>query len=414
MKNLILFLWFLYFSINSNLSFADESIFESIKNGTSLSSLKIRYEHVNQDGKSKNANAITTQTLLGWKTKPYYGLTFLLQGIGVTPLTDNYNGMKKGVLDQAKANYPVVADPEDYNINQAYINYSLFDNAALTLGRQAMVLDNWRFIGDVRFRQNLQVMDGLSFTSKLADRLDIFLGHMENVRQITTKNQDAKIELINVKYALSAQESISGYAYLVDWQQTSQQSKSDQTYGLRLVGQRPMNANWNWMYTAEYADQSDYKDGSKNIDNFYYRFGLGMGQNNWSIRYDQEKLSSNPNGQAFQTNLGTNHLFQGWADQFLTTPNAGIVDHIISAKANYKELTLKTEYHLIYSDRNFTQANGLKGDFFGRELDIGIYYPLSKNTQAFVEYANFNEADISSSSRKRDTEKVWLTFIYKF
>ena len=409
-----IFLSSVFQTINVIAAADSDSFLESFNNGHSLSSIKLRHEYVDQDGKSKNANALTSQTFLGWKTAPYHGFVFGLQGIAVSPIIDNYNSIKKGIPDSSKLDYPVVADPEDYNINQAFMSYSINKDTSITLGRQRIFLDNYRFIGDVRFRQNYQVMDGVSLNIKPIKNVDLFLGHMENVRQITTKNQKANIQLFNLKYSFSDKESLTTYGYLIDWKQASQKSKSDQTYGLRLVGQRPVNDTWDWFYNIEYADQQDYKDGSESIDNYYYRLSLGAGQSKWSIHYDQEKLSGNSDGKSFQTNLGTNHLFQGWADQFLVTPNEGIVDHIISAKAKFNKFTYKAEFHWIYSDRDFSQANGSKGDFYGHEFDLGIYYSFNEKIKGSLEYANFEEGDVRSTSRKRDTEKIWLTFIYDF
>jgi len=390
------------------------NIKEAILQGKSLSSLKSRYEFVDQDGKSKNANALTVQTLLGWETKPIDGISFALQFIGVSPLIDDYNDKKNGVSNLSKVNYPVVVDPEGYNINQAFISYTHQNKHNAKVGRQAIFLDNWRFVGDVRFRQNIQVMDGITTKIYPYDGIELFLSHVENVRQVTTKNQNTRIELANLKYKISKSESLVGYGYFVDWDDESQKIKSDKTFGARLNGLRPASEEWDLLYTLEYADQSSYKDGSSLIDNYYYRVGFGVGQESWSLRFDQEKLSGNANGKAFQTNLGTNHLFQGWADVFLTTPNQGIIDNMIIAKAKILGATIKSEFHLIDSDRNFTTDSGSQADNYGHEFDIGIYYPIKKDTKVSLEYANFSEGDTYSTARKRDIEKIWLTLIYKF
>ncbi|MBT3827311.1 MAG: hypothetical protein HOF49_05725 [Nitrosomonadales bacterium] len=390
------------------------NIKEAILQGKSLSSLKSRYEFVDQDGKSKNANALTVQTLLGWETKPIDGISFALQFIGVSPLIDDYNDKKNGVSNLSKVNYPVVVDPEGYNINQAFISYTHQNKHNAKVGRQAIFLDNWRFVGDVRFRQNIQVMDGITTKIYPYDGIELFLSHVENIRQVTTKNQNTRIELANLKYKISKSGSLVGYGYFVDWDDESQKIKSDKTFGARLNGLRPASEEWDLLYTLEYADQSSYKDGSSLIDNYYYRVGFGVGQESWSLRFDQEKLSGNANGKAFQTNLGTNHLFQGWADVFLTTPNQGIIDNMIIAKAKILGATIKSEFHLIDSDRNFTTDSGSQADNYGHEFDIGIYYPIKKDTKVSLEYANFSEGDTYSTARKRDIEKIWLTLIYKF
>jgi hypothetical protein len=170
------------------------------------------------------------------------------------------------------------------------------------------------------------------------------------------------------------------------------------------------------LYTAEYAKQDDYKDGSRLIDNDYYRVGAGAGYGDWFLRIDQEKLSGNSDNKAFQTPLGTNHIFQGWADVFLVTPNEGIEDTILIAGGKVMDATIKAEYHFINSDRNFAKVGGGTGDKYGKEFDLGVYYKFTKQISGSVEYANFKEDDeyVKTASRKRDTEKFWLTAIYAF
>lgn len=174
---------------------------------------------------------------------------------------------------------------------------------------------------------------------------------------------------------------------------------------MRLDGSQKLNDSWKALYTAEYAKQDDYKDGSKLIDNDYYRVGAGAGYGGWFLRIDQEKLSGNSDSKAFQTPLGTNHLFQGWADVFLTTPNEGIEDTILIAGGKVMDATIKAEHHFINSDRNFAKVGGGTGDKYGKDLIwvftinspnkflLQLSMPILKkmmNTQALVNVTSRN------------------------
>ena len=74
---------------------------------------------------------------------------------------------------------------------------------------------------------------------------------------------------------------------------------------------------------------------------------------------------------AFQTPLGTNHLFQGWADLFLTTPRQGIRDTYVAGGAKLHKATFYGEYHWYRSD--FGNID------FGPELDLAVSYPFLKS-----------------------------------
>lgn len=390
------------------------SLKEAITEGKATINFKLRYENVNQEGKSDTGEAFTLRSLVGWRTKPFHGVSVNAELYGLSPLNDDYNDLKKGSPIASRVKYPVIADPEDYDFHQLYLEWTGLPKSTLKLGRQAMVFDNWRYIGDVRFRQNWQVFNGLSFVNKSLPNTEVALAHYEQVKQITTKIQDANIEIANIKYNFTPSTSLVGYGYLIDWNGKALKATSNKTFGLRLDGSQKINDQWKVLYTAEYAKQDDYKDGSKLIDNDYYRVGAGAGYGDWFLRIDQEKLSGNSDGKAFQTPLGTNHLFQGWADVFLTTPKEGIEDTILIAGGKVMDATIKAEYHFINSDGNFTKVGGGTGDRYGKEFDLGVYYKFTKQISGSVEYANFKEDDKYNAGRKRDVEKFWLTAIYAF
>lgn len=196
------------------------SIKEAITEGKPTINFKLRYENVNQDGKSETGEAFTLRSLIGWKTKPFHDVSITAEVYGLSPLNDDYNDLKKGSPLASRTKYPVIADPEDYDFHQLYLEWTGFPGSSIKLGRQGMVLDNWRYVGDVRFRQNWQVFNGLSFVNKSLLNTEIALAHYEQVKQITTKIQDANIDIANVKYRITPSTSLIGYGYFVDWQGT--------------------------------------------------------------------------------------------------------------------------------------------------------------------------------------------------
>ena len=390
------------------------SFSDAIAGGKFSGMLRLRWESVDQAGKRKVADAITLRTLVGYETKSFHGFSVNTQVYGLSPFTDNYNDAKKGDPITSRKAYPIVADPEDYDFHQIYLQWTNADNQ-VKLGRQNMFLDNWRYIGDVRFRQNWAVFNGLSFVNTSLPNTTVILAHFEQLKQVTTKIQDGDFEIANIKYDITPTTNITGYGYFNDWEGSTMKATSNKTFGLRLDGKSKINDQWAVLYTAEYAKQDDYKDGSKLIDNDYYRVGAGAGYGNWFLRLDQEKLSGNSDGKSFQTQLGTNHLFQGWADVFLTTPASGIKDTMLIAGGKFMDAKLKAEYHLIGSGRNFTTARGAKGDNLGTELDLGVYYPFTKQLTGAFEYAKFKEGDkAAGAARKPTIQKIWVTAIYKF
>lgn len=405
-------------------------LLEALKNGKSLSSLRLRYEHVNQEGLT-NANALTLRTLLGWQTAPVQGISLAAQLIDVSKLQDHFNDgtPHSGPIyaysnEPGQAAFAKIVDPSYTGVNQLYVNISAIPNTSIKFGRQQTNLDNVRFIGDIAFRQVMQVFDGVSVLNKSLPDTEVYLAHFEALRQINTKRRsDGALDIANVKYRFSHTESITAYGYYSGfddlgfgraWLGSDAADQSNRILGARLDGAHRLNELWKLLYTAEFADQKDYAGGDSRINAHYYKLGGGAGYGNFSLRADQELLSSNDSQYAFQSPFGTNHLFQGWVDKFLTTPKQGIRDTFITATYQYGNLGLFADYHWIHADERFAQSGSGFGDTYGTEWNAAASYQYSKQIAAKLEYGRFSEADAYAAGRIKDTEKVWLTASYSF
>lgn len=450
---------------------AEYTFMDSVKEGKNLTSFRLRYEHVNQDGLQpgnfangkpnptankdlEDAQALTVRSLIGWQTAPYHNFSFAGQLINVTKLVDNFNDSTNNILVNGASNqsrnieYAKVIDPSYTGLNQLYIDWTGIKNTRLRLGRQQVNLDNVRFVGDIGFRQVMQVFDGVSVLNKSLPDTEIFAAHFEKITQITAEQRDGDLEIANIKYRISPTESLVGYGYLsnVDdlgfgnaWfgagtlnnagKPNISADQSNKTFGLRLDGTHPFNPNFRAHYTAEYAKQTDYADGDNRIDAHYYKIGGGLGFDDLNFRIDQELLSSNNNKYAFQTPYGTNHLFQGWVDKFLATPRSGIKDTFVTASYKYNNFLFFADYHFIHADEDFNTVGGgtkTNGNKYGKEWNVAATYNYSKNIMAKVEYGKFTEDDhyaptanvannvAGNRNRIRDTDKLWLTGMYTF
>ena len=410
------------------------NIAEAISLGKPMTSFRLRYEHVDQDGLTE-ANGLTLRSLIGWQTSPLHDVSLAAQLINVTQLQDNFNdgvpyhGPIYAYSNQpGKTAYAKIVDPDYTDVNQLYLDINAIDKTRIRLGRQQVNLDNVRFIGDIGFRQLMQVFDGVSMLNKSATDTEIYLAHFESVRQINTAlRTDGALEIANIKYRFSPTESVTAYGYFSSfdnlgygkaWFGTGNDNsdQSNQVLGLRLDGAHKLNEDWKLLYTAEYAKQQDYSGGDSRIDAHYYKLGAGAGYGNFSLRADQELLSSNNSKYAFQTPFGTNHLFQGWVDKFLSTPKEGVQDTFITATYKFSDFAFFVDYHWLNSDKNFKQIGGGNGDQYGTEWNAAATYNYSKNILTKVEYGKYSERDqyIATASRIRDTEKIWLTVMYSF
>lgn len=448
---------------------SEYTLLDAIKTGKPMTSFRLRYEDVSQDGLGpantsaanndlQDGKGTTLRSLIGWQTAPFHNFSFAAQLIDVSKFQDDYNDSTNGTLINGVSNQPdkvkyaKIVDPDYTGVNQLYLDWTGIKNTRLRIGRQQVNLDNVRFVGDIGFRQVMQVFDGESLLNKSLPDTQIFLAHFNRVRQITTVlRDDGSLNIANVKYSISPTESVVGYAYLSSFEDLglgrgwfgnaatgggakngAANAKADQSnkiFGVRLDGAHKIDDDWKALYTAEYAKQSDYEGGDSRIDAHYYKIGGGAGYGNFSLRADQELLSSNHGEYAFQTPFGTNHLFQGWVDKFLTTPLEGIKDTFVTATYKYGDFTFFADYHWLDSDENFHTVGGgtsTKGDSYGKEWNVAASYAYNANISAKVEYGKFTEGDhyallantgnsvTGNRGRIRDTDKLWLTLMYTF
>jgi hypothetical protein len=380
---------------------------EAIKSGTPILNLRPRYEHVDQFGRQDEGNAATMRTLAGWRTGTWEGLSATVELIDVGRLHNDYNDGQNG-----KIRYPVIADPDNTDINQLYLDWSGLPDTRVRAGRQSIKLDNVRFVGNVEFRQVMQVFNGVTVENNSLRNTRIFAGYLGRLKTVDTRQHDTDTLLLNARYALSPSESLVGYGYLQDqydafsrtaFSGAAATDTSNSILGLRGDGARPLGETWKLLYTAEYAMQRDYAGGDPRIDANYARLGIGGQWKDFLLRIDREILSSNDGQYGFQTPLGTNHLFQGWADQFLSTPRQGIRDDFLSGGAKFAKVQFLAEYHRLKSD--------FGGIDFGDEIDLGFSVPLMQKLLGKIEFADYRSGDAGSPP---DTRKFWFTLIFNY
>lgn len=112
---------------------------------TPYADIRYRLEVVDQTGLPSDSTASTLRVRAGIKTAEWHGFSALVEGeaiavIGETSYNDTVNG---------KVAYPVVADPSDVLLNQAWLRWRPDPRFEATVGRQAVNYDNQRWIGSV-------------------------------------------------------------------------------------------------------------------------------------------------------------------------------------------------------------------------------------------------------------------------
>ena len=396
-------------------SWADQPLSDLFTQGKPILDARYRFENVDQNNDLRDANAQTLRTRAGFQSGQWYGLSGLLEVDNVSRIGDDaYNSTRNGQKE-----YAVVADPDGTEVNQALLRYDHKLGSAV-LGRQRINLDNQRFIGSVAWRQNEQTFDGALTQLKPLDGLTLSYAYLDQVNTVfgpdngrydnltNPANIDGHSHLINAQYVFMPQLTATAYSYLLDLDNIAlaptavEGTLSSQTSGLRLNG-----VVAGVSYALEYAQQKDYGDNPLELDSEYYLAELGYTLKGVQLKAGYEVLGGdNGSGnRAFQTPLATKHAFQGWADQFLTTPADGIEDAYVGVTAPLLGGTLQAWYH------DFSTEQG--SDEYGNEIDLSYAHPIPgvKGLVGLLKYATYDSDD---KARTVDTDKVWLQLQYSY
>ncbi len=381
-----------------------EDLASMVSKGKASVNVRYRYEWVDQDGIANDAKASTARSRLTLNSAVYKGFSFLAEFDDVSYVgDDDFNSTTNG-----KTQYPVVADPEGTEVNQAWVKYA-FSDASGTYGRQRILHGSQRFVGGVAWRQNEQTYDGFRALWQGPAGLKLDYAYVYNVNRIFGPDDGAQPanwhganNLARLDWKIAENHSLAAYYYGLDidliegYSPNVSANNSSDTFGVEYSGKLgPVTAK------AAYATQSDAGESQLTYDADYYFLEGGMKIAGVTGVVGYEVLGAG-DGVGFKTPLATLHKFQGWADKFLVTPGDGVEDLYVGVNGALGPVKLGAFYH------DF-KASDSSADF-GSEIDLVATWPVNKLLNLQLKYAEFSTDD---SSRYTDTSKVWMTVMLK-
>lgn len=364
-------------------------------------SSRLRYANVDADN-SGQAASLLLRGVVESEWSDVFRSTLEADAVGSTFQDDHSDGVDFN--DQ-----PLIPDPPGTEINQAFITANL-EFANINLGRQRINFDNQRFIGGNGFWQNEQTFDALLAKFKLASNSNFIYSYIDNVNRIFGDKADKNNAGIEHNYNNLEREA----AFLGDHQHNSHLTRLEWNewdytrvvaYGYRIdnrdlaaVSNNTLGLSYNLNYKIdsikyrvqiEAAQQDRFEINADNLP--YYLIDLGFGINTYEINARYEILGSK-NNSAFVTPLGSNHDFEGWADEIGNTPNVGIRNFSLGLLWRASPFRVETSYHFFKGDQ--------QGQDIGREFDLDFIYKPARKHSISLRLANFEPEDNSGSIRK--------------
>ena len=370
-----------------------------------LIDLRLRYEQVEQVGFARDAEAVTARARAGFELSNG-AMTLLAEGETTLAIREGYDSGVNG-----RTAFPIVADPENVELNRLQLQFRGIPGTVATLGRQRINLDDQRFVGSVGWRDNEQTFDAarIEWAGVKGVKLDVTYAWSDRtiwgIDGAGARPQAIGGDnlFVNLGYA-TPYGMLAGFAYLVDQDEAAVAGyrQSSQTYGLRFAGSRALSPSARLNYAASFARQSDYhRNPNDYVADFYsLEAGLELAALKLSGGYEVLGADDGRPLTSVQTPLATLHKFQGWADKFLITPPNGVRDLYASAGLGWKKVggfdTVGAT--LVYHDFNSDRL----GIAYGSEWDAVLSVKRGRWT-ALAKYADYRAKSFAS-----DTRKAWL------
>lgn len=374
---------------------------------------RFRVEWAETTGKL-SSTAVTNRIRLGYETKAFHGFSGLVEMENVaTPDEDGYSVPPTGSGDPDRT---TIADPTGTEINQAFVRYQSprFGGSQLVFdlkgGRQRITLDDQRFVGAVGWRQFEQTFDSAHIALRDGGgRLRAMYAYVGQVRRIfgpDGPNPDSRSHVLNFSYEAIPELRVTPFVYLLDFRDADPLNSVD-SYGLRLTGAVGRDASdprdVSLDYELTWARQQDA--GSNPVDfvaSFLalqarvQRSGLG------SVTGGYQLLGSDDGGFGFRFPLGTNHKFQGFADNFLVTPAEGLRDLYLGVGGTLAgKIKAQAIYHRFWSDYESVDL--------GWEIDFVASRSITREWSVL-----FKAAFYEGKNGQPQTNRVWLQTDFRF
>ncbi|MCP5040160.1 MAG: alginate export family protein [bacterium] len=400
---------------------AEGTFWDALTNGKPSLNMRARVEIADADGLDQS-EAYTLRTRLGYGTKSWHGGMLFVEAENTAAVaTRQYFKVTEAPTGQTP-----IADPTNTEVNQAFIKFNDKDLLDLTavVGRQRVILDDARFVGNVGWRQNEQTYDAALFASGLGmEDVSVAYSYVRYVRRIFGESDQAlpavggdlktNGHVIHGSYSGLARVKFAGFAYLLDVVDADVFSSA--TVGVRVHGDFPINDDWKGIWEASYAYQTDFADyasvgAGKNYGAHYEMAQLKLAHSQWgSIGGGYEVLGSDDGDQQFMTPLATGHKFNGWADVFLAngggkyTAAAGLKDGFVSVAPK-----LPCGLSGMFVWHHFTSEH--KNKLLGMEYDFLLKKPVNEHLTLLTKAAIFESEDALLA----DIWRVWLQAEVKF
>lgn len=394
---------------------------EAVSGGKLILEARARYETVDQVGLANTGEALSLRTRLGWETAAWHDIKGLIEFEDVRQIgPEDYNVQVPGVAPSlnGKPTYPIINDPDVTELNRLQLTWAPGSDLQVVAGRQRILLDDQRFVGNVGWRQDEQTFDALRVDAAHG-KLKATWVYVSHVNRILgeIRDWDSDSQLFNATWSIAEPLKLQGFVYALDFDNSA--ANSSLTRGAKASGKL-------WLglvqvaYNATYARQSDYHDATPPFELDYYGGDVAGTFDIYTVKLSYESLEGN-GSRGFTTPLATVHAFQGWADAWVAPAgNKGFRDGledlnltlVVKPRFKFKYL-FNSEFTARYHDFD----DQLTGADLASEWDLQASAAITPKISLLIKYADFERetsVPAGTAAPPASRTKGWISLEYRF
>jgi hypothetical protein len=406
---------------------AAPTISDAIAGGKLLLEVRARYEDVDQKRTAvlrERGEAFTIRTRLGWETANWNGFKGLIEfedvrQAGSEHFQVNVPGATTPPLNGAdKARFPIINDPDVTELNRLQVTWTPNSMFQATVGRQRILIEDQRFVGNVGWRQDEQTFDAVRLDATWG-RFKATYAYVTHINRILgeARDWDSDSHLFHGAWSYSELLKVQPFIYALDFGNSP--ANSSVTKGAKVSGKAWLGL-FQVAYNGTYANQRDYRSNTPDYSLDYWGVDVAGTFDIYTAKVSYESLEGNGT-RGFTTPLATTHAFQGWSDAFVMPlgGNKSFVDGIedlnfsINIKPRIKYTYL---YNIDIIVRYHDFDNERTGADLGHEWNAQIQAAINPKLTAAIKYADFERATtvpVGSAAPPPSRTKIWFTLEYK-
>ncbi len=327
------------------------------------------------------------------------------------------------------------SDKNKLMLHEAWGEMIFNENFSLKVGRQELVYDDSRILGNVGWAQQARSHDLALLKFKTDDKGKFHLGLAVNNDSEISADQlyMTPKSYKNMQFAWYNRKS-DKFDFSLLFMNVGQQRDKDpsaaedldtrynQTFGTH-VNYRPGKV----ALTGSLYGQSGKDAGDNDLS--AYMFNLGMKfkvAENWKGNIGIEMLSGTDDNEVEDNNsftplFGTNHKFNGHMDYFYVgnhVGNVGLQDIYGGLNYSKDKFSFATAIHLFSAAADLYGADGKEDSYLGTELDFSFGYKYSKSVTFKMGYSQMFASDSMEVLKGvNDAEKAacwgWMMIVFK-